>query len=140
MAMMVPVMGNTEANPDLVTFGHQVGRNIKAVMKAAGLNQAQLADRADMPSGELSQLLNGRPNPSLFKVLKVAQVLQVSLDELAGVKPLRIPDPVETDLQVSPANFRSLVAEVKKLARTVRKLEEARQAEPQSRTAPKRTA
>lgn len=77
-----------------IALGHQIGRNIQAILRAQGLTQGQLSYKTGMPTSAISQLVNGRKNPSLLSIAKVATALDVSLDELAGLKPLQIPEPV----------------------------------------------
>ena len=48
----------------------------------AGLTQAELAKKVDMPQSSVARLESGRENPSLTRAKKIADVLAVSLDKL----------------------------------------------------------
>src|SRR5690625_6185664 len=47
----------------------------------AGLTQAELAKKVDMPQSSVARLESGRENPSLTRAKKIADVLAVSLED-----------------------------------------------------------
>ena len=56
--------------------------NIKAVREARGLSQQQIAKAAGIPRATWTHLESGGANPTLAVLVKVANALQVRLDEL----------------------------------------------------------
>ena len=64
-----------------------VSKKIKKLREQAGLSQDQMARKADMPYSTYLKIENGiTPNPSIQKVLNIAEALEISLDELVGRK------------------------------------------------------
>jgi XRE family transcriptional regulator, regulator of sulfur utilization len=61
--------------------GH-LGRNIQALREARGQTQQQLARLAGVPRATWANLESGVANPTLAVLIKVAQALQVRLEEL----------------------------------------------------------
>ena len=58
--------------------------NIKAVREARGLTQQQIAKAAGITRATWTHLESGGANPTLAVLIKVADALQVRLDELLG--------------------------------------------------------
>jgi transcriptional regulator with XRE-family HTH domain len=56
--------------------------NIKAIREARGLSQQQIAKAAGIPRATWTHLESGAANPTLTVLIKVANALQVRLDEL----------------------------------------------------------
>src|SRR5687767_4168330 len=56
--------------------------NIKALREARGLSQQQIAKIATVPRATWTHLESGGANPTLAVLIKVANALQVRLDEL----------------------------------------------------------
>lgn len=56
--------------------------NIRAVREARGLSQQQIAKAAGIPRATWTHLESGGANPTLAVLIKVANALQVRLDEL----------------------------------------------------------
>ena len=56
--------------------------NIKAVREARGLSQQQIAKAAGIPRATWTHLESGGANPTLAVLVKVANALQVRVDEL----------------------------------------------------------
>ena len=62
--------------------------NIKALREARGLSQQQIAKAAGVPRATWTHLESGAANPTLAVLIKVANALQVRLDEmLAAPRP-----------------------------------------------------
>ena len=59
-----------------------LGANVKTLRQALGISQEELAFRAELDRTYISQIERGVSNPSVFVLLKVADVLGV---ELAGL-------------------------------------------------------
>jgi putative transcriptional regulator len=62
-----------------------MGKRFKAMREAAGFSQSQLAKAAEVPVGSLRQWEQGRRTPLLDAAARIAEALNVSLDELAGL-------------------------------------------------------
>ncbi|MFA5421414.1 MAG: helix-turn-helix transcriptional regulator [Bacilli bacterium] len=60
----------------------QLGKKIATLRKLRGWNQEELAFRANLNRNYLSDLENGRRNPSLKVLEKVAFAFEVSLENL----------------------------------------------------------
>jgi transcriptional regulator with XRE-family HTH domain len=65
----------------------EMGRNLQACRLRAGLTQEQLARKARVPLGTLREWEQGRRNMRLHAAVKLADVLDLSLDELVGRRP-----------------------------------------------------
>lgn len=62
--------------------------DIRKHLKAAGMNQAALADAVDIKPGFLSEILSGKKNPSLNTLEAIAAALNVQIADLfAGETP-----------------------------------------------------
>lgn len=61
-----------------------LGENITHLRKKSRLNQAQLSMLADIPRSTIAHLESGTANPALDTLLKVAQALKVSIEELTS--------------------------------------------------------
>jgi transcriptional regulator with XRE-family HTH domain len=59
-----------------------LGRNVRQLRQARGLTQAQVARLAGVPRATWSNLESGLANPTLDVLRKVAQALQLSIEEL----------------------------------------------------------
>ena len=59
-----------------------VGDRIREIREARTLTQDQLADRSGVSKGFLSDIENGKRNPSSEYVLKIANALGASIDYL----------------------------------------------------------
>ncbi len=58
--------------------------NIKQLREARGLTQQQVSKLADVPRPTLANLESGTANPTLGVLVKVANALQIGLEELLG--------------------------------------------------------
>lgn len=73
-------------SPLATEHGH-LADNIKAVREARGLSQQQIARAAGVPRATWTHLESGAANPTLALLIKVANVLQVRVDELLAAPP-----------------------------------------------------
>jgi transcriptional regulator with XRE-family HTH domain len=64
-----------------------MGVRFKRLREAAGMSQSELAKAAGVPVGSIQGWEQGRRTPLLDAAARVAQALNVSLDELAGISP-----------------------------------------------------
>lgn len=64
-----------------------VGANIACLCKSGKLNQSMLSQMVGMNRSYLNELMAGKANPSLDKLVKIADALEVPVTELfAGVE------------------------------------------------------
>src|SRR4026209_1624441 len=61
--------------------------NIRALRETRGLSQQQMAKAAGVPRATWTHLESGAANPTLAVLIKVANALQVRLDELLAAPP-----------------------------------------------------
>lgn len=59
-----------------------IAKNIRRLMKVRGMSSKQLAQKADLGSSALSNLLNGKTLPQSMTLIKLAGALNVSVDQL----------------------------------------------------------
>jgi transcriptional regulator with XRE-family HTH domain len=62
----------------------QLGQRARQARRALGLSQDQLALRAGVSKGTIVHIEQGRANPSISSLCKLAGALQVSLDDLVS--------------------------------------------------------
>ncbi|MBU6427610.1 MAG: helix-turn-helix domain-containing protein, partial [Cyanobacteria bacterium REEB65] len=59
-----------------------LGQNLRYIRDRRGMTQDQLSRLADLPRSTIAQLETGQANPTLSVLARVAQALQVSIEEL----------------------------------------------------------
>lgn len=65
----------------------QFGRNLRRLRKAAGLTQMELANRSDMDMAEISRLERGARSPRLDTMVRVAEALDLTIEDVvAGIR------------------------------------------------------
>ena len=62
----------------------RLGANVRSLREARGLTQARIAELAGVPRPTWATLESGAANPTLAVMIKVANALQVRLEELIG--------------------------------------------------------
>lgn len=60
----------------------QLGKRVKHFRRLSRLTQAQLAEKADLSVNYISEIENGTASPTLKTLLKLAQALDVEVEEL----------------------------------------------------------
>ncbi|MCX6784282.1 MAG: helix-turn-helix transcriptional regulator [candidate division WWE3 bacterium] len=60
----------------------RLGNNIKQARRKRGLSQQQVAENAHLDLTSVNEIENGRRNPSLETLARLAKVLEVSPHEL----------------------------------------------------------
>ena len=58
----------------------KIGQNIRAIRKAQGIAQEDLAYQADVARGYMGMIERGESNVSLLMLLRIADTLQVPVD------------------------------------------------------------
>jgi transcriptional regulator with XRE-family HTH domain len=59
-----------------------IGANIRRLREERGLSQEELGFRAEMDFGYLGKIERGKRNPSVLKLVKIADALEVELPSL----------------------------------------------------------
>ena len=77
----------TTAEPAGSTDLIGLGRRIRSLRKDRGMTLAELADRAGTATSQLSVIENGRREPRLSLLRRLAEVLGTSVDALLGAEP-----------------------------------------------------
>jgi len=80
LAMAAESHKGAAAGTSLTSFN--LGRNIQTLREARGRSQQQIAQVAGIPRATWANLESGIANPTLAVLIKVAQALQVRLEEL----------------------------------------------------------
>jgi hypothetical protein len=66
----------------------QVGRNIQQIRQSKGLSQVDLVGRIEgnIDTTNISRIEQGRTNPTLLTLYRIAQALEVSLIDLVAIE------------------------------------------------------
>ena len=65
-------------------ISENLGKNVRALRETRGLTQQQMAKAAGIPRPTWANLESGAANPTLSVLIKVANALQVRVEELIG--------------------------------------------------------
>ncbi|OHA00494.1 MAG: DNA-binding protein [Candidatus Sungbacteria bacterium RIFCSPHIGHO2_02_FULL_47_11] len=60
----------------------QFGKNMKRIRTKKGMSQGDIARALEVDRGYISNIENGKKNPTLATVARIANALDVSADEL----------------------------------------------------------
>ena len=63
----------------------RIGARIRIARQKLGLNQSQLAEKANLSPQSISNLENGKAKMSIESFVSILSVLQVSADEILGL-------------------------------------------------------
>lgn len=66
--------------------GYNLPRSLKRLMFELDISQVQLADHLDVTRQSVHNYLMGNNEPSLQRLVQIADLMDVSLDELIGRK------------------------------------------------------
>jgi transcriptional regulator with XRE-family HTH domain len=64
-----------------------LGANIRKARKARGWTQKELAERVESDASYMNRIETGKANPSIAVLARIAEALEVSLDELVKGQP-----------------------------------------------------
>lgn len=67
-------------------MNNEIGENIKALRKMHGMTQGDLALMLGGKKSLVSNYENGYSTPDIYTLIKLADIFDVSLDELVGRK------------------------------------------------------
>jgi transcriptional regulator with XRE-family HTH domain len=82
-------------------------QRLRQLMATRGLTQAALEVKSGVSQSHISKLLQGKRDPTLKKLVGLAQGLDVSLDELAGL-PQRAAETLTADEQELVMAYRQI--------------------------------
>ncbi len=60
----------------------KLGRNLKRIRTAKGISQGDIVRTLSMPKSFVSNIENGKTNPTLSTITKIAKAIGVSVGEL----------------------------------------------------------
>ncbi|MFP4539374.1 MAG: helix-turn-helix domain-containing protein [Candidatus Paceibacterota bacterium] len=60
----------------------KLGQNLKRIRTRKGISQGDIARTLDVSRGYISNIENGKTNPTLATIAKLAKAVNVSIDEL----------------------------------------------------------
>lgn len=60
----------------------QLGKNLKRIREEKGISQGEISRRLDVDKGFVSNIENGKTNPTLATIAKIAKAVGVSVGEL----------------------------------------------------------
>ena len=60
------------------------GQNLAHFLKVLGITQATFAEKSGLTQAAVSQIINGRREPSLDSILKILTVLPIKFEQLIG--------------------------------------------------------
>jgi transcriptional regulator with XRE-family HTH domain len=60
----------------------KLGQNLKRIRKEKGISQGDIVRVSGMPKSFVSSVENGKTNPTLATIAKLAKAVKVSVDEL----------------------------------------------------------
>ncbi|MDG1393274.1 MAG: helix-turn-helix transcriptional regulator [Flavobacteriaceae bacterium] len=63
-----------------------LGENIIKIRKKNNLKQEELSDLLDIDDGSLRRIESGRTNPTTITLLRIANVLKISIKEIFDLK------------------------------------------------------
>ena len=63
-------------------ISEQLGKNMKRIRAKKGMSQGDIARALEVDRGYISNIENGKKNPTLATIQKLADALKVSADEL----------------------------------------------------------
>lgn len=63
-------------------MSEKLGRNLKRIRTEKNMSQGDIARALGVDRGYISNIENGKRNPTLATIAKIAQALKVSVDEL----------------------------------------------------------
>lgn len=72
-----------------------ISERISDIRSESGLTQKELADRAGITQGALSQIENGNRTPTLLVLRKLARALNISVEDLIGEPTYEYPDDIK---------------------------------------------
>lgn len=65
-----------------MTEAEQLGKNLKRIREEKGISQGEISRRLDVDKGFVSNIENGKTNPTLATIAKIAKAVGVSVGEL----------------------------------------------------------
>jgi ribulose-bisphosphate carboxylase large chain len=89
----------------------RLAENLKKAMGKVQMTPTELSKTSGVSMATLSRILSGQVNPSLGNMLKIAQVLEVSIDSLADHNALSTVEATNTKQEVTPTAKKRIAKE-----------------------------
>lgn len=83
--------------PPLKLDGQTLGQRLQRLRKGQGYTQVELADKIGIVQNIISEYERGRLRPHAEMIVRLAQALEVTADQLLGLKPTRANGRAVTD-------------------------------------------
>jgi len=96
--------------------GEQIGSKIRELRISHGLTQAQLANAADIAQSSLYQIEHARVLPSIERLCRIAEALNVPVTEFFSTAAPTIPDKKRKAITALEAELLTAFAEIEDLA------------------------
>jgi transcriptional regulator with XRE-family HTH domain len=96
-----------------------IARRLRAALGSAGLGQNELGREFGKGSSAMSGWMSGRTQPSLEELARICALLDVSADEILGLKPVPEPAYPPELLERVMRDAQNLEAAAKLLSKTV---------------------
>lgn len=71
-----------EYNLCIMNESEQLGKNLKRIRTAKGISQGQIGRILEVDKSFISNIENGKTNPTLSTIAKIAKAIGVSVDKL----------------------------------------------------------
>ena len=81
-----------------------IGKRIREVRKSKGISQMKLAEKADLSISYISMLENAKRKASLGVLIRIANSLEITVDELLNGNQLFNPTEYQTDIDLLMAD------------------------------------
>lgn len=62
------------------------GKNLQEAMNTLGMSQIDLSEKSGLTPAAVSQILNGKREPSLGSIIKILRIIPVKFEKLVGSK------------------------------------------------------
>ena len=82
-----------------------IANNLTHYRKAAGLTQAELAEKINYSDKSISKWESGNGIPDVYTLMQLAALYQVTLNDLVGEGEVHLPTPVEQKKRLSKRRF-----------------------------------
>ena len=102
-----------------------LGKRIKNLREKKSITQMELADKAGLARSYIGQIESGLKNASLETIVSIANILEVSIEEILKdsvefISSASKPTEVEQDRRCTPGEERILTKNMKDLRETIR--------------------
>ena len=79
-----------EQTEKLYDLYYSFGNRLKEILSAKHITPSELADRMDVPRAYVYRFISKGGHPDMLNMIKMANALDVSIDELVGIDKLDV--------------------------------------------------